>query len=464
MILLENIFDSKTLYKIKFLIDFIDSNLEMLEFNEWGFVGGIPRDFFLSQKKIKTNEIDIVFFYPVEKIYLLISDKFRREIKEKFFHDRFITSKIVFSNGIILDLITARREYYPSPAALPIVKPTKNTIEDLIRRDLTINAILFKRKPSHSDTMFDIIDICGGYRDIINLRAKVLHPDSFTEDPTRIYRLLKYKVRFNLEIEPQTQELLKQSLKYIQLLSINRIYNEIIRIISEKKFDKVIYEFLKLNFDPINVKQIEDNSKYNDLVKNLKLLRKTILSFESFFKNQKNKLNLIYDRKKIVFSFLIYQNFINNPKYKNLLPKDIYELSKIWQTIFDYAEKKQNEKINSKELKKLCVSILMKHRQLDVFIALLFLLHKTSSIHLKPIIKKIFKKLFVNQLRINPLFVNSVAKYYYNREIPIEDVKKLTEVVNKMYLLNKVRTTNQVIRFLKKLIKRIITQNTEPSD
>lgn len=62
MILLENIFDSKTLYKIKFLIDFIDSNLEMLEFNEWGFVGGIPRDFFLSQKKIKTNEIDIVFF------------------------------------------------------------------------------------------------------------------------------------------------------------------------------------------------------------------------------------------------------------------------------------------------------------------------------------------------------------------------------------------------------------------
>ncbi|MCS7165782.1 MAG: hypothetical protein RMJ51_05890 [Candidatus Calescibacterium sp.] len=456
MILLENIFDSKTLYKIKFLIDFIDSNLEI---DGWGFVGGIPRDFFLFQQKIKTNEIDIVFLSPVEKIYFLISDKFKTEIKEKYFHERFITSKIIFLNGMVLDLITARGEYYPSPASLPIVKPTQNIQEDLMRRDLTINAIMLKRKNKHPDIIFEIIDPCGGYRDIIHLRAKVLHPNSFIEDPTRIYRLLKYKVRFNLEIDPQTQKLLKQSLKYIDLLSINRVHNEIIRIINEKKFDKIIHEFLKLNFDPINVRHIEYDLNYNELVKNLKLLRKAILTFEVFFKNQRKKINLEYDRKKTIFSFLISQNFITNPKYSNLLSKDTYELSKIWKVVFDHAEKKQNQKIRSKELKKLCIDILLECKQLDAFIALLFLLYKNNSIHLKFIIKKIFKRLFINKIKINPVLVNSVAKYYYNQEISIENVKKLMKVVNKMYLLNKVRTLNQAIRLLKKLIKRILKTN-----
>ncbi|MCS7243637.1 MAG: hypothetical protein RMJ36_02730 [Candidatus Calescibacterium sp.] len=455
MILLENIFEYKTLSKIKSLIEFIETlNCESIE---WGFVGGIPRDLYFYKKKLKTNEIDIIFFEPVEKIFLIISEKFRELIKEKYFHQNFLTAKIVLKNGITLDLITARSEYYPYPASLPIVKNTSNITEDLIRRDITINTILFKRKTNHPDIMFEIIDLFGGYKDLINQVTRVLHKNSFIDDPTRIYRLLKYKVRLNLNIDPLTHELIKNSLKYINLLSINRVFNELKRINQEKKFDKIFEEFVNLKFDPINLLELESKQNIDNLIKDLKFLRKSIISFEKFFNNQKNKIKINYDKNKVIFSFLIAKNFIVNNKYNHVISQNVHKLSEIWKIVLD-EEKKE---IKPKYLKRLSIDLYYKHKEVDIFILLIFLLFKTNSLHLKFILKKVFKKLFINQLKINPPFIKSIAKYYFNKDLKLEKIKEITKIINKMYIFNKIRTINQAIRFIKKIIKRELDNNIE---
>ncbi|MCX7758534.1 MAG: hypothetical protein N2169_02830 [bacterium] len=417
----------------------------------------MPRDLYFYKKKLKTNEIDIIFFKPVEKIFLIISEKFRELIKEKYFHQNFLTAKIVLKNGIILDLITARSEYYPHPTSLPIIKNTNSITEDLIRRDITINSILLKRKIHHPDIMFEIVDQFGGYKDLVNRVIRVFHKNSFVDDPTRIYRLLKYKVRLNLNIDPLTHELIKNSLKYINLLSINRIFNELKRINQEKKFDKILEEFANLKFDPINLLELESRQSMDHLIKDLKILRKSITSFEKFFNNQKNKRNINYDKNKVIFSFLIAKNFIVNTKYNHILSQNIHKLSEIWKVIFN----EENKQIKPKYLKRLSIELYYKHNEADIFILLIFLLFKTKSLHLKFTLKKVFKKLFINQLKINPPFIKSIAKYYFNKDLKLGKIKELTKTIDKMYILNKIKTVNQGIRFIKKIIKRELNNNIE---
>ncbi|MFN4219434.1 MAG: hypothetical protein ACK4GJ_00740 [bacterium] len=467
MILLENIFHYKTLKKIKRIIEVIENleNIENLGNFEWGFVGGIPRDFFFYKKKLKTLEIDIVFFNPITYLFLVLCDKFKDFIKEKYFHQRFSTGKIIFKDGLILDLITARKESYPFAASLPVVKPTQNIIEDILRRDLTINTLLFKRLKKHPDLMMEIIDKTGGYQDLINLKAKILHPNSFKDDPTRIYRILRYKVRFNLELEKYTFDTLLSSIKFVQALSINRIFNEIKKINIEEKFDKIYENFFFLSFDPINIKQIlvEEFEDYQKLLRDLKILRKSIKSFEKFFKNQKNKIKKEYDKNKVIFSFLLAKGFINNPKYFNLLSKDTFKLSKLWEFVFSKENSpkiKPNPKIKSKDLKNIYAEQVAYYQEVEFIIPLIFLLYKTNSLNLKFTLKKLFKKTFIKPLKFSFSFLNSISLYYFGKELSIDLYNTITKKIKYLYFFEKIRTNNQLIRYVRNFLKKVYNRES----
>jgi tRNA nucleotidyltransferase (CCA-adding enzyme) len=129
-----------------------------------------------------------------------------------------------------LNVVTARRETYPAPAALPQV--TFGTLaDDLARRDFTINALALPLDPPGGP----LLDPHGGQADLRAGSIRVLHDHSFTDDPTRIFRAARYAARFGFAIEPHTLALLRAEVANggIARLSGARIRNELFRILDE---------------------------------------------------------------------------------------------------------------------------------------------------------------------------------------------------------------------------------------
>ena len=132
--------------------------------------------------------------------------------------------------GPYLDLVTARRETYPAPAALPVVAPG-TLADDLARRDFTINTLALPLDPPGGP----LLDPHGGQADLAAGVIRVLHDRSFTDDPTRIFRAVRYEQRFDFTIEPHTLALLRVAVADggITRLSGARIRNELLRILDE---------------------------------------------------------------------------------------------------------------------------------------------------------------------------------------------------------------------------------------
>jgi len=104
-------------------------------------------------------------------------------------------------DSLALDIATARTEFYPYPAANPEVEAS-SIRQDLYRRDFTINAMALRLTPPRSG---ELLDFFGGLLDLQAKQIRVLHPNSFIEDPTRIYRGVRFAVRLGFKIEPQTE-------------------------------------------------------------------------------------------------------------------------------------------------------------------------------------------------------------------------------------------------------------------
>ena len=146
-------------------------------------------------------------------------------------HNRFHTATLVL-NDVRVDLASARTEKYPRPGELPIVE-LGPMLEDLQRRDFTINALalpLWEDNPS-------VMDISNGLADLATGTIKILHKDSFTDDPTRLFRAVRYEQRFGFTMDSSTEELFSSVVQdhSIDLLSADRIRHEFERIFHETK-------------------------------------------------------------------------------------------------------------------------------------------------------------------------------------------------------------------------------------
>jgi len=200
-------------------------------------VGGFVRDLLLG---VENHDIDIA----VEGDGI----GFAKELAEKFsgrlvVHKRFGTATVF--GELKIDIATARRERYKHPAALPEVS-FSSLKQDLYRRDFTINAMAFSLNRKRFGYL---IDFFGGQRDLKAKRIRVLHELSFVEDPTRIFRAVRFEQRYNFTIEPHTEDLIKTavSLNMFERTQKQRLRNEIMLILKEEDPKKALIRMHKLH-------------------------------------------------------------------------------------------------------------------------------------------------------------------------------------------------------------------------
>ena len=111
-------------------------------------------------------------------------------------------------DSLWLDIATARTEFYPYPAANPEVEAS-SIRQDLYRRDFTINALAIRLTTPRQGKLLDFF---GGVLDLQRGWVRVLHANSFIEDPTRIFRAVRFAVRFGFEIEPETERFIRHAI------------------------------------------------------------------------------------------------------------------------------------------------------------------------------------------------------------------------------------------------------------
>ncbi len=200
-------------------------------------VGGPVRDKLLGRKDY---DLDFV----VEGNGIRFAQVLNKALKgELTIYRAFGTATISFNKKRI-DIVTARKESYKYPAAYPAVTP--GTIkDDLYRRDFTINAmaIVVNKKGFGR-----LVDFYGGRKDLEKRVIRVLHDKSFMDDPTRIFRAVRFSVRFGFKIEPHTKKLMKEAVLDGLLGEVNagRIRKEIELFLKEKNPGKCLKEFSKV--------------------------------------------------------------------------------------------------------------------------------------------------------------------------------------------------------------------------
>ena len=118
-------------------------------------------------------------------------------------HQRFGTAVLLYGEGERVDVVTTRTEFYDAPGALPTVERA-GLREDLFRRDFTINAMAVSLHPADFGRL---IDPFGGRTDLVTRSLRVLHNLSFIDDPTRIFRAIRYEARYGLRLEEHSARL-----------------------------------------------------------------------------------------------------------------------------------------------------------------------------------------------------------------------------------------------------------------
>jgi len=188
-------------------------------------VGGYPRDLLMG---MKTVDYDLVTFSKVKPLARGIS---RSLGGLSLIFSPFETAKITLNDGRVIDIARARREYYPKPGALPKVEPTDNLIEDLERRDFTINAMAISLNREDFGHLYDPF---RGEEDIKNKIIRVIKRGSFSEDPTRALRAIRYKNRFSFRYSEEMEMEFEGAKRFLKDVSFERVRNELERISSEK--------------------------------------------------------------------------------------------------------------------------------------------------------------------------------------------------------------------------------------
>jgi tRNA nucleotidyltransferase (CCA-adding enzyme) len=196
-------------------------------------VGGIVRDLWRGAT-IERRDLDVV----VEGDGPTVARRLARAVGGSVVeHRRFLTASIETRAFGRIDVATSRSERYESPGALPRVMPA-GIGEDLRRRDFTVNAMAIELASGE----FGLIDPLGGRLDLTRRRLRTLHPLSYVEDPTRIFRAARYAARLGLSPDRATtrSQALALRLAPYSALSGQRIAAEIEHILAETRAGDIL--------------------------------------------------------------------------------------------------------------------------------------------------------------------------------------------------------------------------------
>lgn len=184
-------------------------------------VGGAVRDLLLAEAgaSVLIDDVDLV----VDGVHPMADDAagvdLARALQAAYpearlqVHGRFQTAALLWHHdaeldSLWVDIATARTEFYPYPAANPEVEPS-SIRQDLYRRDFTINALAIRLTAPRT---WELLDFFGGLLDLRARQIRVLHANSFIEDPTRIFRAVRFSVRLGFAIDAQTEGYIRHAI------------------------------------------------------------------------------------------------------------------------------------------------------------------------------------------------------------------------------------------------------------
>ena len=193
-------------------------------------VGGCLRDILLNKRP---KDIDLTLVNGDSNLVQNLSEYLGGKI---IFKSQFFTYKLKVNNNII-DITEARKEVYSSPGSLPKIISKCSIDDDLYRRDFTINSMALSLNPA---SLGNIIDPFNGINDINNKNIRIIHDNSFSDDPTRILRAIRYSIRLNFNIDNQTLSKINEFKSNINSITGFRIKNELIKILREDSRSKII--------------------------------------------------------------------------------------------------------------------------------------------------------------------------------------------------------------------------------
>jgi tRNA nucleotidyltransferase (CCA-adding enzyme) len=217
-------------------------------------VGGVVRDILLGRA---VHDFDLVVEGSSAELAEYIVRKFGGKI---LIHAKFLTATWVLNEStfervkisplqfpnipLSFDFASARTETYAQPGALPTVK--RSSIDaDLYRRDFTINAMALRLDGENFGELFDPLN---GQKDLDDKLIRVLHKQSFVDDTTRIFRAVRYAVRYGFEIAPETLSLVNDEARGVLAgLSGERLRHEFDLMFEEENAPLMLEQLGNLN-------------------------------------------------------------------------------------------------------------------------------------------------------------------------------------------------------------------------
>ncbi|MCK9300408.1 MAG: CCA tRNA nucleotidyltransferase, partial [Bacteroidales bacterium] len=191
-------------------------------------VGGYVRDIFL---KSSSQDIDIVTVGKGIELAEFVASKLGKSARVSVFKN-FGTAQLRYGS-LELEFVGARRESYQRESRKPVVEDG-SLEDDLLRRDFTINAMAISLNKADYG---DLIDPFDGRSD---LRKKILRtpcdPDlTFSDDPLRMMRALRFATTLQFKIDPRTFEAIRRNRERISIVSAERISDEMQKMMMAEK-------------------------------------------------------------------------------------------------------------------------------------------------------------------------------------------------------------------------------------
>ena len=204
-------------------------------------VGGSVRDLLLERPA--AGHLDLAIEGDARSVARALAERLGGEGRE---YERFGTA-VVEVEGFEYDMATTRRETYDEPGALPRVEAA-TLWEDLVRRDFAVNAMAIGLK---GDDLGHLYDPHGGLPDLEAGLLRVLHDQSFSDDPTRLLRGVRFEARLDFSLDPDTEVLAREAVgsSALSTVSDDRVGRELIKLLEEEAAPTAVRRLKELEVD-----------------------------------------------------------------------------------------------------------------------------------------------------------------------------------------------------------------------
>lgn len=189
-------------------------------------IGGFVRDCFLGRP---SKDIDVV----VEGSGIEVAEKVAAKVRSKVSVFKNFGTAMFRYCGMEIEFVGARKESYRANSRKPIVED--GTLEDdQKRRDFTINALAFSLQ---KEDFGNLVDPFGGVQDLqAGLIRTPLDPDTtYSDDPLRMIRAIRFATQLSFTIVPESLESIKRNKNRLEILSRERISEELHKIMLSPK-------------------------------------------------------------------------------------------------------------------------------------------------------------------------------------------------------------------------------------